>query len=92
MIGLDIDPVGWMALTSASILVNAENGGQTNGHQIGQDSRMGAGASFAVGAAKSNANHQIYYNKDSSFECKTKFRVTHLRTKSRTACGPSLWA
>jgi hypothetical protein len=35
MIGLDIDPVGWMALTSASILVNAENGGQTNGHQIG---------------------------------------------------------
>jgi hypothetical protein len=66
MIGLDIDPVGWMALTSASILVNAENGGQTNGHQIGKDSRMGAGASFAVGAAKSNANHRIYYiNNDS---------------------------
>ena len=61
MIGLDIDPIGWMTLTSASIFVNAENGGQTNGHQIGKDTRMRTSASFAVGAVQITREFSLVY-------------------------------
>ncbi len=58
MIGLDVDPIGWIALASSSVFVDAENGRQANGHQIGQNARVRTGGTFAVGAKriKSNVN------------------------------------
>lgn len=58
MIGLDVDPIGWIALASSSVFVDAENGRQANGHQIGQNARVRTGGTFAVGTKriKSNVN------------------------------------
>ena len=87
MIGLDVDPVGWITLASPSVFIDTENSRQANGYQIGQNAGVGTGGSFAVGTKKNVGNEMI-------IQLGQYFAAwrTYFWTNSRTAWGPSLWA